>query len=154
MLQRDKVVVTLLAIYAGIVIASVLGGTVQEFFQGDKTIGDQIFVKANASPFSVQAGLFILTTILVSVRSGLGNRGSSSTSGKLTMFELALFSFLNSALILTAVFSFMDPTARAQFAEHSRIARVFIDKELWWTVAPLIALVATGGLGKARSSDY
>ena len=144
---------TLLAIYAGIVIASVLGGPLQQFFQGDKTIGNQLFVKANASPFTVQAGLFVITTILVSVRSGIGSRGSSSS--KLSTFELALFSFLNSALILTAIFSFMDPVARGQFAEHSRIARVFINREMWWTVAPLIALIATGGLGGSRSnSDY
>lgn len=152
-LQRDKVVVTLLAIYAGIVIASVLGGPAQQFFQGDKTVGNQLFIKANTSPFTIQAGLFFLTTVLVSVRSGIGNRGSSS-GGKLSTFELALFSFLNSALILTAVFSFMDPASKAQFAEHSRIARVFISREMWWTVAPLIALIATGGLGKGRSSDY
>ena len=154
-LQRDKVVVTLLAIYAGIVIANALGGPFQQFFHGDKTIGNQLFLKANASPFSIQAGLFILTTVLVSARSGIGGRGSSSSS-KLSAFELALFSFLNSALILTAVFSFMDPIGQAQFAEHSRIARIFITHQMWWMIAPLIALVATGGLGGgSRSrSDY
>jgi hypothetical protein len=152
-LQRDKVVVTLLAIYAGIVLANITGEPLQAFFQGDKTIGDQIFIKANASPFTIAAGVFLLTTILVSVRSGLGNRGSSSSS-RLTLFELGLFSFLNSALILTAIFSFMDPEARAVFAEQSRIAKVFIDRETWWMVAPLIALIATGGLGKSSRSDY
>jgi len=152
-LQRDKVVVTLLAIYAGIVVATVLGGPAQQLVQGDRTIGDQLFVKANASPFTVQAGLFILTTVLVSVRSGLA-RSTSSSSSHLSVFELALFSFLNSALILTAIFSFMDEATRAQFAEQSRIARVFINRELWWTIAPIIALIATGGLGRSRSSDY
>ncbi len=149
-LQRDKVVVTLLAIYAGIVMAQVLGAPLQQFFQGDKTIGDQLFIKANASPFTISAGIFLLTTVLVSVRSGMG-KGSSK--GALSMFELALFSFLNSALILTAVFSFMGPEASGQFAEHSRIARIFIGHQSWWFVAPLIALVATGGTGKSRS-DY
>lgn len=151
-LQRDKVVVTLLAIYAGIVMAQVLGGPLQDFFQGDKTIGNQLFIKANASPFTISAGIFLLTTILVSIRSGMGKGGGSR--GGLSAFELALFSFLNSALILTAVFSFMEPAARTQFAEQSRIARVFIDREVWWYIAPLIALVATGGLGKGKSSDY
>lgn len=151
-LQRDKAVVTLLAIYAGIVMAQVLGAPLQQFFQGDKTIGDQLFIKANASPFTISAGIFLLTTVLVSIRSGMG-KGNSSR-GALSAFELALFSFLNSALILTAVFSFMDPVARDQFAEHSRIARLFISHQSWWFVAPLIALVATGGLGKGRSSDY
>jgi len=148
-LQRDKVVVTLLAIYAGIVMAQVLGAPLQQFFQGDKTIGDQLFIKANASPFTVSAGIFLLTTVLVSVRSGMGRGGS--TKGSLTLFELAIFSFLNSALILTAVFSFMDPAARDQFAATSKIARIFINREAWWFIAPLIALIATGGLGKSRS---
>lgn len=153
MLQRDKVVVTLLAIYAGIVMANILGEPLQAFFQGDKTIGDQLFIKANASPFTVQAGIFALTTILVSMRSGIG-RGSSRPSS-LSTFELALFSFLNSALILTAIFSFMDPSGREQFAEISRIARVFIERETWWVLAPIIALIITGGLGRGRrDSDY
>ncbi|QQG50332.1 MAG: hypothetical protein HZB70_02020 [Candidatus Berkelbacteria bacterium] len=152
-LQRDKVVVTLLAIYAGIVMAQVLGAPLQQFFQGDKTIGNQLFIKANASPFTISAGIFLLTTVLVSIRSGMGK--GSSGRGALSAFELAIFSFLNSALILTAIFSFMDPAARDQFAQNSRIARIFISHTPWWMIAPLIALIATGGLGKSRSSsDY
>jgi hypothetical protein len=151
-LQRDKVVVTLLAIYAGIVMAGILGGPLQQFFNGDKTVANSLFISANTSPFSIQSGVFLLTVVLVTIRSGLGGRGGSS--GKLSTFELALFSFLNSALILAAVFSFMDGEAQAKFMETSRIAKMIISKEVWWFVAPLIALVATGGLGKSRSSDY
>lgn len=150
-LQRDKVVVTMLAIYAGIVMAGVLGGPLQQFFIGDRTIGNQLFIKANASPFTVQAGVFILTTVLVTVRSGIGRGGSR---GALSIFELAIYSFLNSTLILTAIFSFMDPSAREQFAMISRIARVFISHEIWWMMAPLIVLVTTGGLGRARYNPY
>lgn len=150
-LQRDKVIITLLAIYAGVVMANVLGGPLQQFFIGDKALGNQLFIKANASPFTIQAAIFILTTVLVAVRSGVGRGGSRSI---LSTFELAIFSFLNSALILTAVFSFMDPAAREEFAHVSRIARVFISHQSWWVVAPLIALVATGGLGKPRGSSY
>lgn len=152
-LQRDKVVVTLLAIYAGIVIANIAGGPLQQFFNGDKTVADSLFIRANASPFSIQSGVFLLTVVLVTIRSGLGGRSSSGNS-KLSTFELALFSFLNSALILAAVFSFMDAAAQTKFMETSRIAKMIISKEVWWYVAPLIALVATGGLGKSRSSDY
>lgn len=153
-LQRDKVIVTLLAIYAGIVISNVLGGPLQGFFNGDKTVGNQLFIHANPSPFSVQAGLFLLTTVIISVRSGLNGRGSSSR-GILSNFELALFSFLNSALILAAIFSFMSPEAQTSFAAGSKIANLIIGKMAWWYVAPLIALIATGGLGgKNRSSDY
>lgn len=152
-LQRDKVIVTLLSIYAGIVIAGVLGGPLGAFFHGDKTVANQLFIRANASPFSVQSGLFLLTTILISIRSGLGGRGSSGR-GALSAFELGLFSFLNSALVLAAVFSFMSPDAQAAFAAHSRIGKLIIDHLSWWFVAPLIAVVATGGLGKGSRSDY
>lgn len=153
-LQRDKVVVTLLAIYAGIVIANIAGVPLQQLFNGEKTVADSLFISANASPFSVQTGVFLLTTILVSVRSGLGSSRSSSNRGKLSTFELGLYSFLNTALILAAIFSFMDPEAQTKFAETSRIANMIITKEVWWFIAPLIALVATGGLGKSRNSDY
>jgi hypothetical protein len=151
-LQRDKVIVTLLAIYAGIVLANVLGTPLQAFFTGDKTVANQIFIKANANPFTVQAGIFLITTVLISVRSGLGGRGQGSS---LSAFELGLFSFLNSALILAAVFSFLPAETKDHFLATSRIARVIINKEVWWYVAPIIALVATGGLGKSRGrSDY
>lgn len=151
-LQRDRVIVTLLAIYVGIVMATVLGEPLQQFFAGDKTVANQVFIRANASPFTIQAAIFFLTTVLVVIRSGIGTRNSSSS---LSPFELAVFSFLNSALILAAIFSFMSPTDQAQFAETSRIARVFIDREIWWMIAPLIALIATGGLGhNNRSSNY
>lgn len=153
-LQRDKVVVTMLGIYAGIVIAGILGGPMQAFFNGDKTIANSLFVRANASPLSIQSGLFLLTVVAVTIRSGLGGR-SSSGRGALSPFELGVFSFLNSALILAAVFSFMTPEAQQHFAASSKIARQIINREMWWFVAPLIALVITGGLGGSRrSSDY
>lgn len=152
-LQRDKVVVTMLAIYAGIVIANVLNTPLQGFFNGDKTIANQLFIHANASPFSIQSGLFLLVTVIISVRSGLG--GKSSGRSALSNFELGLFSFLNSALILAAVFSFLSPDAQAEFMTHSKIANLIIGHMSWWYVAPLIALVATGGLSKSSSrSDY
>lgn len=144
----------MLGIYAGIVIAGVLGGPLQAFFNGDKTVANQLFIRANASPFSIQSALFIIVTVAVTIRSGLASRGGGGR-GVLSPFELGLFSFLNSALILAAVFSFMTPDAQQQFAEHSRIARQIISRESWWFVAPLIALVVTGGLGGGRSrSDY
>ena len=150
-LQRDKVIVTLLSIYAGIVIAGILGDPVKMFFQGDKTVFNQIFIKANMEPFTIQALLFGAVTVLISARSGIGSRGSRSA---LSTFELGLFSFLNSALILAAVFSFMTPEMRGNFEQTSKIARMVIDHQSWWFIAPIIALVATGGLGKSRSSDY
>ena len=151
-LQRDKVIVTLLSIYAGIVVANVLAEPLKLFFVGDKTVFNQVFISAKLSPFTIQTCLFALTVILVSVRSGIGGR--SASRGALSPFELAVFSFLNSALLLTAIFSFMTPEMRENFIHNSRIANVFIQKQTWWVIAPLMTLIATGGLGKSRSNDY
>ena len=142
-LQRDKVVVTMLAIYAGIVIANILNQPLLSFFSGDKTVANQLFVKANASPFSIQTALFLIVTILISVRSGLSGRSSSGRSG-LSIFELGLFSFLNTTLILAAIFSFLSSGVQAQFVETSKVAALIINHSSWWFVAPIVALIAIG----------
>jgi len=149
-LQRDKVVVTMLSIYVGYVVASLFGPTVQDFFQGDKTIGGQLFVRANLNPFLIQLGVFVATTVLISARSGIGRLNRSV----LSTFELSVFSVLNATLILTIIFSFMSDEVSQQFQEISRIASVIISRESWWFIAPVIAIIVTGGLSGRTRGGY
>lgn len=149
-LQRDKVVTTLLSIYTAIVVSGVAAEPVRLFFAGDKTLGNQVWVKSSASPFTIQAIVFIAVIVLVSAKSGLSGKG---TRGMLSPLELVVYSCLNAALILSSIFSFMGPAQSQAFAESSRMANLIINHHTLWVIFPIIFLVATGGIRRSSSSS-
>lgn len=148
-LQRDKVIVTLLSIYVGIVVANTFSPVVQKFFAGEQTIGDSVFIRSSASPFAIEAALFGLTLILVGAKSGLT---SKTTKGILSPIELITYSALNAALVLSTIFGFMDEASRAHIIETSKIGRIVLQYTNLWLVAPLLFMFLTGGLGKSNSN--
>lgn len=148
-LQREKVVITLISIYAALVVTQIVTPFALGFFQGDKTVGS-IFVKANVSPFTIQTAIFGLIIILLTVRSGLVGR---SGRGLLSPFEVAVFSLLNSALILTTVLFFLPEEVRGSLADQSRFAKIIIQRHDLWTIAPVLFLIILG-FRHNRMDDY
>jgi hypothetical protein len=114
-------------------------------------VANQLWIRANASPFTIQAAVFVLVIVFVAAKSGLSGKG---TKGMLSPIELVAYSFFNAALILSAVFSFMDPQMRQVFQETSRMANFLISYRIFWILAPVILMIATGGLRRTHSSSY
>lgn len=147
MLQREKVVVTLLSVYAGLAIAHILTPIVQQFFVGDKTLFNSIFIKANTSAFTIQAAIFGLVIILLTIRSGLvGLR----TRGFMSPIEVGIYSFLSTGLMLSSLISFMGDEQRVNLLGASKIAKLVFTHHEWWIVLPVIALVV---FGRQRTSE-
>lgn len=145
-LQKDKVVITLISAYVALVVTSILTGPVGDFFAGNKTVANQMFIKSNASPFTISTLVFILTTALVSTKSGLAGKDSG---GILSPIELLGYSFLNTALILSSIISFMPESQQLAFESSSKIARFLIQYHTWWVILPVALLVVTGFLHKS-----
>lgn len=150
-LQRDKVITTLLSIYTAIVVSQVAAEPVRLFFAGDKTLADQVWIRSNASPFTIQAAVFIAVIVLVSAKSGLSGKG---TKGMLSPIELIVYSVLNAALILSSIFAFMSPEKTQAFAESSRMANLLIKHHTLWIIGPIILMIVTGSMRKTSSSSY
>lgn len=148
-LQRDKVIVTLLSIYVGIVIASAFTVGVQQFFAGEQTVANSLFIRSNASPFAIQTAIFGITIILVSAKSGLTGK---STRGVLSPIELMMYSFFNAALIMYTIFGFMDEASRVHIQETSKLGMQILKYGNLWLITPLIFMAFTGGLRKTHSS--
>lgn len=139
LMQRDKAVVTMISIYVAIVVTAVLAGPVGQFFAGDKTIANQIYIKANANSFTIQTAIFLIIIVLVSAKSGIEGHGSKSS-----VMELFGFSLLNAALIITTILLYMDPAKREAVIHTSKIANLLIHYQTWWLVLPVVFLVFTG----------
>jgi hypothetical protein len=141
-LQRERCVMTLLATYVAIVVTLAIAGSAQQFFAGDKTILNQVWIRSNASPFTIQAAIFIVTIIILTARSGLKNSGTGR--GIITPIEIFGFSFLNAGLILATLFSFLPVSDQISFANASKLASLIIKYQTWWIVLPVILMIITG----------
>lgn len=139
LLQRDRAVVTMIAIYVGLVLASVASGPIQQFFSGEKAIANQVFIRSSASSFTVQTVVFLVSIGLISAKSGIESRNSNNS-----MMEVFGFSVLNAALMISSVLLFMEPAKRDAIVEGSKIARMLVQYNVWLLILPVLFLVFTG----------
>ena len=146
-LQRERIIATLLSTYVALVVTQIFAGNVFEFFQGNRTLFNQIWIKANSSPFTIRVVLFLAIIVLLSAKGGI--QGTKS-KGILSPIEIFGISFLTTGLILSTIFYFMPIETREAFMASSRMATLVIKYYPAWVIAPVIALVA---LGFFRKSD-
>lgn len=152
LLQRDKIILSLVSVYIAIVVASSFGIVVQKFFAGDKMLFGQVWIRANASLFTIEIILFALTIFLVSARSSFLTKKSRSSSG-LPPIEILAYSFFNTVLIISSVISFLPDATRQHLLESSKLASRIMNLQLWWIILPVILLIFTGFSRGERSSS-
>lgn len=147
-LQREKIVATMLSAYVGLIMTQAVSGTLQQFFQGSTTL-NQFWLNLHASSFSIRVVVFMLTITLLSAKSGVSG---GKTKGLLSPIEIVIYSILTTGLILSSIFNFMSPEARMAFAQNSTMANLIINYYLWWIILPVLALIV-GGFFRKSSSD-
>lgn len=140
-LQRDRVVLTMIAAYVALVATQVLSVPLQQFFSGEKAFMNQVFIRGITNAFAIQTTIFVLVIAIVTSKSGLEGK---SSGGLLSPFELLAFSFLNTAFIATNIFYFMPEAMRNSFALDSRLASYMINFHTYWMVLPIVLLIVLG----------
>ena len=55
---RDRILVMLLSLYAGIMVANLVAEPIQKFFSGDIALLNKIWVQSSASPFMIKTIIF------------------------------------------------------------------------------------------------
>lgn len=148
-LQRDKIVATLLSVYVGLIITQAVSGNVQSFFQGNSTLSN-FWIKANANTFTIRAAIFLAVIMLVSAKSGISG---GKSKGLLSPLEVIIYSIFTSGLILSSIFYFMPVESREAFMNASRLAKLVISNYTWWIVLPILFMVVMGFFHKGSSSD-
>lgn len=150
LLQRGKVVLTLISVYVALLMANILTPVLLNFFAGNTALFNQFFIKLNLSELTIKTGVFVLAVILLVTKSGLS---STSSRGLMAPIEILGFSVLNTALIISTIFSFMPPERQEAFKQASRLAKLIIEKQTWWLILPIILLIATGFRRRTRSEE-
>lgn len=146
-LQREKIIATLLSVYVGLVVSQLFSGSVFDFFQGNRTLFNQVWVRANASPFTIRVIVFLAIIAILSAKGGISG---TKSKGLLSPIEIIILSFLTCGLILSSIFYFLPPETREAFMSSSHLVSLVIRYYPLWVLAPIVALV---GLGFMRKSD-
>lgn len=148
-MQRDKIVATMLSVYVALIITQAFSSPMQEFFEGSKTL-NQFWLNLHASPFTIRLVLFMGTITLLSAKSGISG---GKTKGILSPIEVIIYSILTTGLVLSSIFFFMPPEGRDAFAQNSKMAGFVINHYLWWIVLPALGLIGMGFFRKGSSSS-
>lgn len=139
LLRREKAVATLAATYMSLVIANAFGQTIFEFFNGNKVVANQIWVRSNASLTTVMIATFVIGIVFLSGAISTHIHRSESSA-----VEVIIISALNIALVISTIFSFMSPDMRAGYVAGSKIAQIIVQNNLIWIVLPPIGLLTLG----------
>jgi hypothetical protein len=146
-LQREKTITALCSVYVGIVIASSFSGTVFDFFNGNKVIANQIWIRSNTSTTTIAIVLFLASTMLVAHAI---NSHFNSKSDSLSMLEIVIYSTLMIALILSTILGFLPEGSRNNYVETSIAARYLYNYRTLFVVLPPIILVILNWRKKKR----
>lgn len=146
-LQREKIVATMLSVYVGLIVTQATSGTMQQFFEGQATL-NKFWINLHASPFTIRLVIFMAVITLLSAKSGVSG---GKTKGMISTIEVIIYSILTTGLILSSIFYFMPPESRDAFAGASKMSGFVISHYIWWIILPVLTLIATSFVRK--SSD-
>ena len=136
-LKREKTITVLCSTYIAMVMASSFSEYVFQFFQGNKVIANQVWVKSNVSESTVAIALFLIVLFFVS---GAINSAASG-SGDLSPIEVIIYSALIMAIIISTIIGFLPEASRNNITAASRVASIIYGLRTLWIIAPPISLV-------------
>jgi Na+/alanine symporter len=136
-LKREKTITILCSTYIAIVMSSSFTEYVFQFFQGNKVIANQIWVKGNVSESTVAIALFLIVLFFVS---GAINSAASG-SGDLSPFEVIIYISLTVALVISTVIGHLPDETRNNILSASKVGSVIYGMRTLWVIAPPISLV-------------
>lgn len=136
-LKREKTITVLCSTYIAMVMASGFTEYVFQFFQGNKVIGNQVWIKSNVSQSTIAIALFLIVIFFVSG----AIISASSSSGDLSPVEVIIYTALTMALIISTIIGFLPEVSRNNIIASSKVASIIYNFRTLWIIAPPISLV-------------
>lgn len=148
-LQREKIIATLVSTYVALAVATVWGDTVYNFFHGNAILFNQFWIRSNLSEFSIKALLFAIVIVLLTVKGDFAVT-MGKAEGLMSSVFVFLYSFFNAGLIASSVLNFLPAASKASIVAQSHLAQSIVHYEVAWIVIPAILMII-GGFLTARA---
>jgi len=152
-LGRGRIVIILIITYVAYIVSSEFGDTVFKFVSGSETIVNNVWIKSNASLFTVKSIFFALIIVLVSLKGELGAL-TGLARGVRSALLTGVYSFLNAGLIVSSVIKFLPEDSQNALFSVSPLAAKVADYRNWWLVVPVLIMIAEGFIrGKEEGKE-
>lgn len=145
-LRREKTITTLCASYIALVIATNFSQTIFDFFNGNKMLVNQLWVRSNAPLSTITIIIFLLSIFLIS---GAIN-SSMNKAGEISPIEVAVYSALNVAFIISSVLFFFSPEVRLHIIQSSRAANILYNFHTFIVLAPPVSFIILNIRGRSK----
>ncbi|MFA5967254.1 MAG: hypothetical protein WC805_01930 [Patescibacteria group bacterium] len=145
LLGKDKMMITILGAYVGLVIANQWGARVFELVSQQSGVLDTSWMQGSLSIFVVKTALFALVILIIALKGGWlahppGNMGIFGT------VMPVVYSMLNAALISASILDFLPEETLKQVIEKSVIAGPLVAYYSWWLILPVVFILVSGWL--------
>ena len=137
--HKHKALATLVSVYISYMVTAGWGDRVAAFFTGDRVAFNQMWIKANLSPFNVKAGLLVLLTFLIAAFLKLGGR-----KVHYSLIEVTIYAICSVLMIVLGMIAFMPPTVLAHALSVSKIVNTLYGSRDWLPLIPVLAMVFFG----------
>ena len=143
LIQKHKALATLVSAYIAYVMTTLWGESVYQFFSGQRVLLNQVWIKANTTPFTVDVALLIILTVLLSFFIKL----SGNKRVHYSVPEISVYSVLTVALVAVFILLFMPVDLRTQVLAGSKILPLLYSARQWVLALPVFAMVFFGMFG-------
>jgi len=142
LIRKHKALATLVSVYISYFIATSWGQQIAGFFNGDRVSASNIWIKANATPFTIEVVLLVVFTFLLSSFIKLGGKRS-----RYGLIEVIAYSICTVALGLMFILLLMPDAQRAVALQASHIIPFIYTWREWVLVIPVFVMIYFGIYG-------
>lgn len=138
-LRRERTLAALASVYISYLVTLTWGQSVADFFQGNRVIFNQLWIKSDTQTSTIQIVMFLVLFLLLS-----GFTGFAATKTKISGLAVLLQSFFTIGLAISSSISFLDNDKKAQLFEASKFAGLIWQYHPFWLLAPVLVLIFMG----------
>lgn len=138
-LRRERTLAALASVYLSFLVAKTWGQTVIDFFHGDRVVFNQVWIKADTSPSTINIVLFLVLFFLL-----IGFTSFASSKTKISGLGVLLQSYFTVALLVSSTISFLSDDQKAQLFESSKFAALVWQYHNLWILLPVLVLIFMG----------
>lgn len=145
LMLRERVIVTLLGAYAGMIVADRWGEAIYRLVtENAPAVLNQDVISGNVSVLTMQIILFAVVMLVVALKGGVLIHPESLGVGVMSHIVLMLYGVLGAALVASAILGFLPQGQLDVIYENSKWARYLVDYQSWVLIAPMIVMLFSG----------